>query len=105
VTRFGGLEVRLGDRRLRLDGFEADFGEPRGGEVVVDYEAGVATVHVLGAREIADGSLTCSVDGARRAMVAIDLDFLRRVLAEAPGGGGARPLPEDPEGGQAGAGR
>ena len=84
VSRFGALEVRLGAEKLRLDEFEADFGEPAGGEVVVDYEAGRATVHVLGQREIADGSLTCSIDGARRAMVAMDLGFLRRVLAEAP---------------------
>ncbi len=46
---------------------------------------GLATLHVLGARDIAEGGLACSVDGARRAMVAVDLDFLRRVLAEAPG--------------------
>jgi hypothetical protein len=84
VTRFATLEVRFGAEKLRLDGFEADFGEPVGGEVVVDYAQGRATVHVLGTREIADGSLTCSVGGERRAMVAFDLDFLRRVLAEAP---------------------
>ena len=77
--------MRFGAEKLRLDEFEADFGEPAGGEVVVDYEAGRATVHILGRREIADdGSLTCSVDGARRAMVAMDLGFLRRMLAEAP---------------------
>lgn len=85
VSRFAGLEVRLGGGAVRLDGFEADFGEPVSGEVLVDYEPGRATVHVLGRREIADGSLTCSVDGTRRAMVSLDLDFLRRVLAEAPG--------------------
>jgi hypothetical protein len=51
---------------------------------LVDYAAGRATVHVLGRREIADGSLTCSVDGTRRAMVALELAFLRHVLAEAP---------------------
>jgi hypothetical protein len=83
VSRFGTLELRLGDGRLRLDGFEVDFVEPEGGEVLVDYEAGVATLHVLGQREIADGSLTCSIDGVRRAMVAIDLGLLRRMLAEA----------------------
>ncbi|HRO12305.1 hypothetical protein [Amaricoccus sp.] len=88
MSRFASLEVRFGGERLRLDGFEADFGEPAGGEVVVDYEGGRALVHVLGAREIADGSLTCSVGGARRALVAFDLDFLRRVLAEAPDGHG-----------------
>lgn len=84
MSRFDALEIRFGAGKLRLDGFEADFGEPSSGEVVVDYAAGLATVHVLGQREIADGSLTCSIDGARRAMVAMDLDFLRRVLAEAP---------------------
>lgn len=84
MTRFAALEVRLGRETLRLDAFEADFGEPAGGEVVVDYAEGRAAVHVLGRREIADGALTCSVDGARRAMVAVDLDFLRRVLAGAP---------------------
>jgi hypothetical protein len=84
VTRFAALEVRFGTAKLRLDEFEADFGEPADGEVIVDYEGGIATVHVLGTREIADGSLTCSVGGERRAMVAMDLDFLRRVLAEAP---------------------
>lgn len=84
MTRFATLEVRLHADRLRLDEFEADFVEPAGGEVLVDYEDGRATVHILGQREIADGSLTCSVDGARRAMVALDLAFLRRVLAEAP---------------------
>jgi hypothetical protein len=86
VSRFDVLEVRLGAERLRLEGFDADFGDAAGGEVVVDYEAGVATVHVLGTREIADGGLSCSVDGARRALVAMDLGFLRRILAEAPGG-------------------
>jgi hypothetical protein len=92
VTRFGFLEVRLHTDKLRLDEFEADFVDPSGGEVLVDYEEGRATVHVLGERGIADGSLTCSVDGARRAMVALDLAFLRRVLAEAP-----REAGEDPD--------
>ena len=78
------LEVRLGGDALRLDEFEADFGEPAGADVVVDYDAGRVSIHVLGRREIADGSLSCSIDGMRRALVALDLDFLRRVLAEAP---------------------
>jgi hypothetical protein len=84
VSRFASLEVRLGSDGLALQEFDADFTEPSGGEVVVDYGEGRATIHVLGQREIADGSLTCSIDGARRAMVAMDLGFLRRVLAEAP---------------------
>ena len=88
MSRFDALEVRLGGDALRLEEFEADFGEPAGGEVVVDYDAGRATIHVLGRREIADGSLSCSIDGMRRALVALDLDFLRRVLAEAPRAGG-----------------
>ena len=84
VSRFAAFEVRFGSDELRLEEFEADFGEPAGGEVLVDYEGSRANIHVLGQREIADGSLTCSIDGARRAMVAADLSFLRRVLAEAP---------------------
>lgn len=92
MSRFAALEVRFGAEKLRLDEFEADFVEPSGGDVLVDYEEGRATVHVLGQREIADGSLTCSIDGARRAMVAMDLAFLRRVLAEAP-----REAPGDPD--------
>ena len=39
VTRFATFEVRLRADKLRLDEFEADFGEPAGGEVLVDYEA------------------------------------------------------------------
>ena len=66
---------------------------PAGGEVLVDYDADRATVHVLGQREIADGSLTCSIDGTRRAMLAFDLAFLRRVLAEAP----REPAADDPD--------
>jgi hypothetical protein len=90
MSRFGAFEVRVGGEALRLDGFEADFGAPAGGEVVVEVADDRATVHVLGRREIADGSLACSVDGRRRAMVAMDLPFLRRMLAEAaPAGDGA----------------
>ena len=65
MSRFASLEVRIGPDRLRLAEFEADFVDPAGGEVFVDYdaEAEAATVHVLGRREIADGSLTCSIDG------------------------------------------
>ena len=59
----------------------------------MDYDGTRATVHVLGQREIADGSLTCSIDGTRRAMLALDLAFLRRVLAEAP----REPAAEDPD--------
>ncbi len=84
MSRFGSLELRLGAERLRLDEFEADFNEPVAGEVVVDYEDGRVLVHVLGPREIADGSLTCSIGGERRALAAFGLDFLRRLLAEAP---------------------
>lgn len=93
MNRFGALEVRLGSDNLRLDEFAADFVEPAGGEVVVDYEAGRVNVHVLGRREIADGSLTCSIDGMRRALVSLDLAFLARVLAEAP----RAPATEDPD--------
>lgn len=110
VSRFASLEVRLGAGRLRLDEFEADFGDAVAGEVLVDYAEGVATVHVLGVREIADGSLTCSIDGTRRAMVAMDLGFLRRILAEAesrasdagiPGPNRSERLPDPPEAAQA----
>ena len=81
MTRFASLEVRLGGETLRLDGFEADFGEPAAGEVVVDYAQGRATVHVLGRREIADGALTCGF-GARRAAVRMDLALAARILSE-----------------------
>jgi hypothetical protein len=91
MSRFGTFEVRVGEEALRLDGFEADFGAPAGGEVVVEVADDRATVHVLGRREIADGSLACSVDGHRRAMVAMDLPFLRRVLAEAASAGDGAP--------------
>jgi hypothetical protein len=84
VSRFAAFEVRFGSDKLELEEFGADFGEPSGGEVLVDYEGSRVNIHVLGQREIADGSLTCSIDGARRALVAVDLSFLRRVLAEAP---------------------
>ena len=94
MSRFASLEVRIGPDRLRLAEFEADFVDPAGGEVFVDYDAEAATVHVLGRREIADGSLSCSVDGARRAMVAMDLGFLRRMLAEAPHAGAAAADPD-----------
>ena len=93
MSGIAALEVRLGADRLRVEAFQADFGAPASGEVVVDYADGCATIHVLGRREIADGSLTCTVDGTRRAMVALDLGFLRRVLAEAPR---AAP-PDDPD--------
>lgn len=84
MSRFGALEIGIGEARLRLSDFDADFQDPSGGEVVVDYAGGAATVHVLGCREITDGGLTCSVDGGRRAMVTMDLGFLRRIVAEAP---------------------
>ncbi|MFO1140944.1 MAG: hypothetical protein U1E59_00915 [Amaricoccus sp.] len=93
MSRFGLLEVRLGAETLRLEEVEADFVEPAGGDVVVDYEAGRASIHVLGRREIADGSLSCSIDGMQRALVSLDLGFLAQVLAEAP----RLPAGEDPD--------
>lgn len=83
VAETGGLEIAAGGERVRLDGFEADIGEPgTGAEVLAFFDApGRVTLHVYG-REIADGALNCSL-GARRAAVSLDAGFMARVLAEA----------------------
>lgn len=82
LAEAGALEIVAGAERVRLDGFEADIGEPGGAEVLVFFDPpGQATLHVYG-REIADGALSCSL-GARRAGVTLDVGFLARVLAEA----------------------
>ncbi len=71
----------MGTERVRLDGFEADIGEPEGADVLVFYDApDRATLHVYG-REIGEGTLTCSL-GVRRAAVSVELGLLARVLAE-----------------------
>jgi hypothetical protein len=82
LVETGVLEIVAGAERVRLDGFEADIGEPAGAEVLAFFDPPArVTLHVYG-REIADGALTCSL-GARRAGVSLDAGFLARVLAEA----------------------
>lgn len=83
----GALDIAAGGERVRLDGFEADIGEPgTGAEVLAFFDApDRVTLHVYG-REIADGALTCALTG-RRAAVSLDAGFLARVLAEALAGG------------------
>jgi hypothetical protein len=88
----GALEISAGAERVRLDGFDADVGAPDGAEVLVFFDRpSTATLHVY-AREIADGSLTCSL-GARRAAVTVDVALLADIVAEALGEG--LELPQD----------
>ena len=81
IVSEGALEIAAGAERVRLDGFEADVGEPGGAAVLAFFDPpGRVTLHVYG-REIADGALACSL-GARRAAVSLDVGFLALVLAE-----------------------
>lgn len=85
--------VATGADAIRLTGFEADFREPVGAEVLVFYDPpDMAHVHVY-RREIADGALTCSL-GPRAAAVTMDLGFLMRIVAEGLRAGLTAPQPE-----------
>jgi len=75
--------VTLDKAELSLTEFEADFGEPAAGEVLVAREGAAVTLHILGRREIGDGALSCAVDGVQRGRVTLDVAFLLRIAEEA----------------------
>ena len=83
--RHASLRLAVGEREVRLQDFEADFDEAGGGEVLVHFRRndGPAemVLEVYGPGEIPDGGLSCAL--TRRASVAVDVEFLVRLTAEA----------------------